>query len=864
MRTVTYRLADLKNLTINLGFVGENEHTVFRFDCMKAFEEYPDAVPSLAVTPPNGDPYPAVTIRDGDYVEWTINDSDVAQKGNGEAQLTFIQDNVVMKDYIFRTKIERSILPTGEAPDPIQTWIDEANEALGTISGAVDDAEEARDAAIEAKNDAVEAQGKSETAQGKAEAAQASAEASAQSASGYADSASESATNAQESAESAAESAASIHDDADRAVQAKEDAEDARDDARTYAGNAEQSAGQASASATTATTKAGEASQSAGSASSSASTATTQAGVATTKATEAGQSATSAQTNALKAEGYAVGKQNGTDVSSSSPYYHKNAKYYADSAAQSAEDAQNVLDSIPQDYTQLSNNVSNLKSAFDNIVEYKRVTPDSAPDNYRLKNDGNAGANQQYKLLKYAVTAGQKLYVHTILGGNETNDRALQFQDREIVSTSGNASHVVGTPIDTSFDGYITVPTGAKYLIISVLKTDTESGVYSNAVEELRSDIAMNTSNIDYINDFASIIAGNTRIEPTSVSSGWELNTNGVSNSNANVRMLKYAVTEGDKIAIIAKKVAPAVYQFQNSATVPGASETPRTRVGDTITEATAAFVTVPEGATYVIINDELNGTNGLYKFTQAINPIINSEVGRVNLIAHKGGDQAHDGTFARLTYSADHGYKILEVDAAFTSDGVAVVQHDSTITVGGTTYTIASETYATLSALDLGDGEHLITLEDAVLFCKKRGLVIEIDLSNVSMNATKAATIMGIVIGKGMLGSAIITGTAAKQAYITAITREAILSVSSLYDTVDEEAVDDIAEMIPSALRVICSINHSNVTEAIVDYAHGKGLIVKTWTHTSASTVNADLAIGVDLAICDNGIYPDTFIITN
>ena len=136
MRTVTYRLADLKNLTINLGFVGENEHTVFRFDCMKAFEEYPDAIPSLAVAPPKGEPYPGVVVRNGDYVEWTITDSDVANSGNGEAQLSFVQDNVVMKEYKFRTKTESSVMPTGEAPEPVQNWIDEANQTLAEVEEA--------------------------------------------------------------------------------------------------------------------------------------------------------------------------------------------------------------------------------------------------------------------------------------------------------------------------------------------------------------------------------------------------------------------------------------------------------------------------------------------------------------------------------------------------------------------------------------------------------------------------------------------------------------------------------------------------------------------------------------------------------
>lgn len=46
-----------------------------------------------------------------------------------------------------------------------------------------------------------------------------------------------------------------------------------------------------------------------------------------------------AASNALKAEGYAVGEQNGTPVSSGDPYYQDNAKYYAAEAQQDKEDA---------------------------------------------------------------------------------------------------------------------------------------------------------------------------------------------------------------------------------------------------------------------------------------------------------------------------------------------------------------------------------------------------------------------------------------------------------------------------------------------------------------------------------------------
>ena len=102
MRTVTYRLVDLIRATIPIGFRGENEYTRVIFDCKKAFEEYPSAVPSLAVTPPVGDSYPAVCTRDGDLVYWDVLDSDVAYDGNGEGQLTFTVDSIVKKSYKFR------------------------------------------------------------------------------------------------------------------------------------------------------------------------------------------------------------------------------------------------------------------------------------------------------------------------------------------------------------------------------------------------------------------------------------------------------------------------------------------------------------------------------------------------------------------------------------------------------------------------------------------------------------------------------------------------------------------------------------------------------------------------------------------
>lgn len=132
-----------------------------------------------------------------------------------------------------------------------------------------------------------------------------------------------------------------IDDIDDRVIEREGAIMEAVANAHTYMINAQDAAEEAATSASqayNAATNAINANTSAQSAATRAETAATSAGnsatTATNKAAEAAGSATTANTNALKAEGYAVGKQNGSDVGDQSPYYHANAKYYADIAAE--------------------------------------------------------------------------------------------------------------------------------------------------------------------------------------------------------------------------------------------------------------------------------------------------------------------------------------------------------------------------------------------------------------------------------------------------------------------------------------------------------------------------------------------------
>ena len=135
--TVSYKLEDLrKGVIIPIGMVGENDFTRVIFDAEEVFKKHPDARVTMKVQPPKGGIYPATVTRDGNTVTWQVKAADVAHRGSGELQLTFTADTMVEKSYIARTDIKRSLVGNGHAPDPVQDWVDNAEEVLDDLEAA--------------------------------------------------------------------------------------------------------------------------------------------------------------------------------------------------------------------------------------------------------------------------------------------------------------------------------------------------------------------------------------------------------------------------------------------------------------------------------------------------------------------------------------------------------------------------------------------------------------------------------------------------------------------------------------------------------------------------------------------------------
>lgn len=133
MNPIYVDINKMDKIILQLGFVGENERTRIIFQCGSMFAEYPNAVPALSVQAPKGSPYPVIITRDGNNVIWDVKDSSLTVHGSGEVQLTFTENGKVAKSFRCKTNIEKSTVPKGNEPDPIQDFVVEAETLLDGI-----------------------------------------------------------------------------------------------------------------------------------------------------------------------------------------------------------------------------------------------------------------------------------------------------------------------------------------------------------------------------------------------------------------------------------------------------------------------------------------------------------------------------------------------------------------------------------------------------------------------------------------------------------------------------------------------------------------------------------------------------------
>lgn len=124
---------------IVLGRQAENEVTTIQFPVARWVEEYGNGEFHLwHRRSQDSTAYPVIVAREGDYVFWVVNSTDLQFSGRGEAQLDLVIGEKVVKSEIFKTIVSRSLNADGEMPDPYEPWVTRVEEYAEKAERAVE------------------------------------------------------------------------------------------------------------------------------------------------------------------------------------------------------------------------------------------------------------------------------------------------------------------------------------------------------------------------------------------------------------------------------------------------------------------------------------------------------------------------------------------------------------------------------------------------------------------------------------------------------------------------------------------------------------------------------------------------------
>lgn len=218
-----------------------------------------------------------------------------------------------------------------------------------------------------------------------------------------------------------------------------------------------------------------------------------------------------------------------------------------------------------------------------------------------------------------------------------------------------------------------------------------------------------------------------------------------------------------------------------------------------------------------------------------------------VKAVNHRGyNTEAPENTLAAFRLSKKKGFTHVECDVSFTSDGVAVLLHDSTIdrTSNGTG-AISSMTFEEVRALDFGSwksekyaGEQIPTFDEFVALCKRLGLHPYIELKTGTETQIKG--LVEVVKRYGMKGNVTwISFNSAYLAYIKAVDPKSRLGY--VVDSVSATTINTIKQTLQSGYNeVFVDCSHGNATEAAVHLCMDDDIPLEVWTVNSESALLA------------------------
>lgn len=139
------------NSVLNIGRQGENLAKRVLFPVQKIIETYGQGTFQLINRRFREKiPYPVVVTIEENNVCWEITNVETEYAGDGECELQFFINDVLVKPFKFKTHVDTSVSANGAgpAPEPGQSWVDQAIEAGMSAAQSAEQAQAAADSIL--------------------------------------------------------------------------------------------------------------------------------------------------------------------------------------------------------------------------------------------------------------------------------------------------------------------------------------------------------------------------------------------------------------------------------------------------------------------------------------------------------------------------------------------------------------------------------------------------------------------------------------------------------------------------------------------------------------------------------------------
>lgn len=230
-------------------------------------------------------------------------------------------------------------------------------------------------------------------------------------------------------------------------------------------------------------------------------------------------------------------------------------------------------------------------------------------------------------------------------------------------------------------------------------------------------------------------------------------------------------------------------------------------------------------------------------------------------IMCHRGLGGFPENTKEALEAAIKVGYKMVECDIARSKDGIFVLQHDATIDrCSNGKGRVDSYTLAELQNFDFGSWYNsdfsyvrIATLEDIIKLCKRKNVILELDIADDDRFRDEyVADLFNLVQKHGMLSRTVFCAKRSRLQVLQSISSCVCISVSGV---TNEETLDQAFELKAKALSINVSIPFTNISSKLCEYAHNKGMYVKTWTYNRNSDMEKAFEMGADYVIVKNVI---------